>query len=441
MDLLLQTLENLDIAAFTLLAILSFRRWRNERDAGALWVFLTFVSLGGAAFIGLFLPEDSDWWVVEYLSKVVIAILLLFPYFLYRLSSCFMSSSRGLDAIAAAGTAAVVVWGMVLPSFPDEGEAQPASFRIFVVAVLLVWTALSLVVAIRFWRAGAREPGVASRRMRMLAVATLALSVALIVSGSAPDAGTGAEVVVQTIALLSAITFFLAFFPPSWLRSLWRRPSEEALQAAAIQLMTAENKQQVIDGFLPHAAEMVGGQGLALVAPSGQVLAAHGFEKTEGADDGPHGLGASGDQILEFEYDFGKLVVRATPFTPFFGRDEVALLGSLGALANLALERVEAADMKVELAEARVRRRQALEINDNIVQGLAVAKYAFDLGDHEKAMRAVEGTLAAARAIIGDLVEQIGVDTVFGRGSEVRGSAATGFVPPAATKDDAGNAP
>jgi hypothetical protein len=131
---------------------------------------------------------------------------------------------------------------------------------------------------------------------------------------------------------------------------------------------------------------------------------------------------------VHLEFPFGALVVQTGPYTPFFGQDEIDLLGSLGALANLALERVAAGNLRVQLERADLRRQQALEINDNIVQGLAVAKYSYDLGQHEKAQQAVEGTLIAARSIISELLEEVGGEFEFGPGSLTRGKAATGFI-------------
>lgn len=54
--------------------------------------------------------------------------------------------------------------------------------------------------------------------------------------------------------------------------------------------------------------------------------------------------------------------------------------------------------------DMKVRERQALEINDNIVQGLPVAKYALDQGQDEKSQVAVEDTLKNAREIITELL-------------------------------------
>ncbi len=74
-----------------------------------------------------------------------------------------------------------------------------------------------------------------------------------------------------------------------------------------------------------------------------------------------------------------------------------------------------------------MRRQQALEINDNIVQGLAVAKYSFDLGQTDKAREAIEGTLVAARSIISELIDDEESDTPLEAGSLTRDHAATGF--------------
>jgi hypothetical protein len=56
------------------------------------------------------------------------------------------------------------------------------------------------------------------------------------------------------------------------------------------------------------------------------------------------------------------------------------------------------------LDEADRRRTSALQINDDIVQGLAVVSLALSLGEDERARQEVDRTLAAARGIITDLL-------------------------------------
>jgi hypothetical protein len=54
--------------------------------------------------------------------------------------------------------------------------------------------------------------------------------------------------------------------------------------------------------------------------------------------------------------------------------------------------------------DLRARQRRALEINDNVVQGLVRAKLALDMGEKQEGDEAVAETLARARHIITDLL-------------------------------------
>ena len=84
---------------------------------------------------------------------------------------------------------------------------------------------------------------------------------------------------------------------------------------------------------------------------------------------------------------------------------------------------------QVRAHEEQLRRRQALEINDNVVQGLTVAKYALDAGNQEDARRAIESTLAAARHIITELLDEGPDDLRLVAGDLVRLEPATVVLP------------
>jgi hypothetical protein len=72
--------------------------------------------------------------------------------------------------------------------------------------------------------------------------------------------------------------------------------------------------------------------------------------------------------------------------------------------------------------DMKVRQRQALEINDNIVQGLAVAKYELDRGEDERSRDAIEATLRKARLLITDLLGERDSEVGLGA-SDLRRSA------------------
>ncbi|QIK67079.1 hypothetical protein G7072_12655 [Nocardioides sp. HDW12B] len=83
--------------------------------------------------------------------------------------------------------------------------------------------------------------------------------------------------------------------------------------------------------------------------------------------------------------------------------------------------------------DMRKREEQALELNDNVLQGLVVAKMSLDLGDQRRASEALETAISSASHMITDL---LGPDR---RGSSerlLRGTPAVTAPPPEKTPDD-----
>jgi hypothetical protein len=70
------------------------------------------------------------------------------------------------------------------------------------------------------------------------------------------------------------------------------------------------------------------------------------------------------------------------------------------------------------------RQRQALELHDNIVQGLVAIHWALEAGDVEQARAATSATLAKAQQIIGGLVAD---ELAFVPGSLRRGGGTAPF--------------
>jgi PAS domain S-box-containing protein len=73
-----------------------------------------------------------------------------------------------------------------------------------------------------------------------------------------------------------------------------------------------------------------------------------------------------------------------------------------------AAPRLDREAMATRLGESQQRRRQALEINDNVVQGLTSALYALEREDTGQATSFIARTLAAARDMMDDLLEPSG---------------------------------
>lgn len=87
--------------------------------------------------------------------------------------------------------------------------------------------------------------------------------------------------------------------------------------------------------------------------------------------------------------------------------------------ARVLAERAQE-ETAVHLAEAVQARRQAGELNDNVVQGLTAALYAAELGDLERTRAYVAETLAKASRMLDDLVLAAGPDPTLQRGDAAR---------------------
>jgi PAS domain S-box-containing protein len=85
-------------------------------------------------------------------------------------------------------------------------------------------------------------------------------------------------------------------------------------------------------------------------------------------------------------------------------RDESGHVVKLQGTAQDITDQREAAEARQQLAALALRQRHALEVNDDIIQGLAVADLAINLEDYDKARDAVSQTLMAARRFVTDLL-------------------------------------
>ena len=100
--------------------------------------------------------------------------------------------------------------------------------------------------------------------------------------------------------------------------------------------------------------------------------------------------------------------------------------GEVATLQDLAAVVVDELELRLAVRTTfEERRRRALELNDAVVQGLALAHLALEAGRDQQARAAVDHTLAAAQAIIGELLESAGDRGRLQPGDLVRATAAT----------------
>lgn len=355
LKLIFEISRNLQFVLFVLVAVLSLLRWHQGRSPAQAWVAATFGSIGGVVLVARFLsPDPTGTWGDTYARKALVAILILFPYFLFRFTASLRPHPRWYHRAAMAATAAVGLSIFLFRTIPARGAPQPPGWQAYLLLLTAQWVVLSTVSAVVLWRGGDGQPTVARRRMRFLSLGAFGMALALIVGVAAPGAEiTVARLVGQFLGLLSIPMFLIGVAPPSALLAVWRRPELRALQAAERGLMTAEAPEQVAAAILQHATNVVGGRAAILVVSQAVVGA---FRLTDdelvGAMRAEEPTSEGPDTTIRIEMRDGFLAVFAGPFTPYFGRDETDLLAGLGAMADLALERTRALVREREHAES-----------------------------------------------------------------------------------------
>lgn len=366
-------LRFLDAALFSALALVAIRGWLRDRGAPRLWVAASFGILAVVTIVGLLLPETGGD-LVGAIRHINIALLAVYPYALNRFAGAFSPPSRPVAWFTGAITTAVVLWSLLLPELPADGEPRTPAYIAFVIVFVAHFAVLSAIVAVRLWRAGRGQSAVVRRRVRLLAAGTVTLTAALFIAASFPD-GNGA-LYIQFIAVGAALLFFAGFEPPTLLRAAWRQPEQVELRRGIEAMMGATSSHAIGDGMLPHIARVVGGTAAALVADDGTVLSTWRIDGDpfDLARIRPEGSGtpAPGDPRwnradqtpIRVNFSGGSILVWTGPFTPLFGEEEIGLLRSVAVLVGLALDR----GMLFERERAATKRlREVNQLKDEFV--------------------------------------------------------------------------
>jgi signal transduction histidine kinase len=348
-----QTVEYLNVVVFTILALAAYRQWREGGGRPALWAALAFGAIGIVVLAGRAQEvwlEDRSELASELVLKAELALLVLFPYLLYKFTTAFERAARGVERFLGLMTAVLIVWSFALPGIPQEDEAWSTGFQVYLVAFLSHWTLLSIISGLRLWRAGTGQPNVARRRMRFLAAAAALLTGALLLAGLGSTEGSLLSLVIGLLATLSGLGFILGVSPPTILRLLWRRPEATRMQQAVAGLMRAETPDEVTAGVLPPMLALVGARAVELRDASGKIVGSYRSQEARTDEE---------VEVLDLDLPQGSLSVWTSRHAPFFGEEELTALRTLGSLTELALDRAR-------LFSREQAARRALEETDEL---------------------------------------------------------------------------
>ncbi len=336
MELVLEVLDRSLTVTFVVIGLWAFRTWRRRGDEQSKWLAVTFGSLAVLLLVGLAVEFEDRLpsIVIELIGHGQLVVLVLFPYPLLRFVDAFEPVAERWKRVVGAVVAVTAVLGVVVAQ-PEPDDPWTVAFTVFLLAVVGTWVTVLPVVGWRFWRAGRHQPTLARRRLRLLGAAVWTLSLVLVLMAGSSGVEDQPILAILLLGLVAALLLLFGFLPPRWLRQLWRRPEEQALHAAALELLATRDAVDVAQVLVPHLRLVVAARGIAL-EHRGDLVGADGVTAT--SDGTPE---RRGSDALEQPLANGRILVWTDRYTPFFGAEELQLLERTGLLADLALARAD----------------------------------------------------------------------------------------------------
>jgi diguanylate cyclase (GGDEF)-like protein len=335
------------VVEFVALAAVATSQWFRHRIRGAGWAALAFGTLGVVSVVSYAATHlDPHLLVNPWFDKILIAAIFLLPYLLFRFAASFGTTWRLTRFLAVALTVGVLTITTLMRYFPVPGQPDPPDYWVFRLAFACQWGYLFSYVVIRLWLGGKGKRTVATKRMRLLAVAVAGLDIQVIV-GALGLRSAALTLGTQAVTVVMGVLFLLALVLPSFLRIWWRKRDDQVFRRAVTNLVTAGTSAEVALGLLPHVCAIVGASSAALVDDSGADVArfpaepaAADFEGTSHIDIDDH----DSADVISVRTQFGsahQLVVKISPYMPYFGREELEKLDELADVVGLAMERCE----------------------------------------------------------------------------------------------------
>jgi signal transduction histidine kinase len=342
-------------AAFAILAIRTAVSWARQPDRrhGNL-----AIALGSLALLILIAPVLGGSGETGQLVTDLAAVLFLISgYGLFTFRDSFVPVRPPVVRLV---TILIVVIGLVdiavqLPGMPDSAHTPVQSLAL--AATIGIWSFCILEPMVTFWLASRGRPAVESARLRALSVGYAALLVVILVGTLAGTLNDGIALAVDVLALLIVPLLYVAFFPPAWLRRIWRQPEEDQFRHALHDLLLhSPDRRTLADRALLWAARLIGGDAAFVVDADGSILAAREISPGDAAalsrrahvltidsrSDTPAPWRAGSTLVIPLELSQGRgaMVIVTGRLSPMFGDDELARLRQYASSIVAGLDRV-----------------------------------------------------------------------------------------------------
>ena len=339
--------------AFALLAIRTIVGWLQQPDRRHGHLAIALVSL--ALLILLSPVFATSGMTGQVLTDVGVVLFLTSGYGLLMFRDTFVPfrpwTTRLLTAaLVAAAVAAIAV------ELPGNLESAHTPLQtLVVVAIIGLWVYCILEPIVTFWLAARGRPAVEMARLRAISAGYAGLVLVFVVGTIAGSLNPAVTVVVDLVALATVPVLYFAFFPPAWLRRLWRQPEEDQFRHALHDLLLySPDRETLADRALVWAERLVGGESAFVVDEDNTVLAARGITKDDAAalnershyvtvsseDHSPTRQGAAVVLPLDLRDGRGAMVILSGRLSPMFGDDELSRLRQYATSITAGLDRV-----------------------------------------------------------------------------------------------------
>ncbi|TMC52833.1 MAG: HAMP domain-containing histidine kinase [Chloroflexi bacterium] len=411
-------------AAFAILAIRTVISWVREPDrrhaslaaaiASLAILILLSPMLGGSGASG------------QLLTDLGAVLFLVSGYGLVMFRDSFVPYSP-LRRRVIVGAIAVVGMGAIAVQLPFNPDSPHSPIQTLVlVGLIVVWAFCILEPSVTFWLAARGRPAVEKARLRSISIGYAGLLLVVVFGTVAGSLNGALTILVDLFALAIVPVLYVAFFPPAWLRRIWRQPEEDEFRQALHDLLLySADRATLADRAVGWAVRLVGGESAYVIDADGSILAARGIGTGDaavmssradvlkaGADrHAPWRAGATVVAPLDLSQGRGAIVIVSGRLSPMFGDDEMTRLRQYAASIIVGLDRVM---MSSKIAALERAKTDFLNIASHelrgpmtVIKGYLTMLEAGALGDLAPKARSVLPLLISKSDEVNWMIEQM----------------------------------
>src|SRR5207302_398790 len=222
---------------------------------------------------------------------------------------------------------------------------------------------------VTIWRSARGRPSVEQARLRAISIGYAGLLLVVVVGTIAGSFNNFLSLLLSLTALAVVPVLYVAFFPPVWLRRIWRQPEEDQFRHALHALLLySDDRAALADRALVWAERLVGGEAAFVLDADGSVLASRGMSTDDAValknrshflrpqtndEHAPWRQDASIVSPLDLRQGTGAMVIVSGGLSPMFGDDELVRLHQYATSISAGLDRVTLSSKIAALERAK----------------------------------------------------------------------------------------